>query len=306
MVSPRVWDLVSGLALTVAAMPAILFDVPFVRVVLGAALALAIPGYAASCALFPDREGARIEGLRLRALGGIERAGVSLVLSMFATGLAALVSSLLPGGLDEPTVAWNLGGLSLLAHGFAWVARSTSPLETRFEPPGPRLRLEGPRAAWILAGLGVLTAGGAVAWTMEQDDGYTAYYLLGPTGAAACYPDRFENATFRTSEPGCPAAAGNLTLALTNHEGHRVSYRIEGRWVQDVESPEGVLIGEWTATLPSVAALEPMAPAPFTAQHLFAVELTPPPGPGVHHAMFRLFDAASDAEIASVYIAVAS
>ena len=68
----------------------------------------------------------------------------------------------------------------------------------------------------VIVLLGSLGALGYVLATPEEGDTFTEFYLLGPQGEAANYPDELK-----------VGEAGKVMVGIINHEGREVGYRVE-------------------------------------------------------------------------------
>lgn len=139
-------DLAVVVALTVAAVIAILIDHPSLRFVFGAPLALWLPGRALTAAIF-DR-GDDLEGV-LRLL-------LTLGLSIAAAVLGGFVLNLTPWGLRPIPWALWLGGVTILAAAVAGVRRRGEPISP---PAGMSFDLSLSQVVLLAAALAVM--GGA-------------------------------------------------------------------------------------------------------------------------------------------------
>lgn len=196
------------------------------RLLLGLVYVLFVPGYCLVAALFP----------RAEDLDGIERAGLSLGLSVAIVPLLALLLNKLPWGLALwPIVIAELG-MVILACLVAFWRRARLPSTLAFTPmPAgfPRRwwhttpALE--RRIYILAGGALLVAALCAAWVLlvpAPDRSMTEFYALGAEGRAESFPRR--------------AAVGEpltVTVGIANAERDAHAYRVEV-WVQDTWQPE--------------------------------------------------------------------
>ncbi len=182
-----------------------------VRLLLGLAFVLLVPGYAFQVALFPRRDD----------LSGPERWALSLGISLAMVPILALILDQLPWGLRLESVVVAGAGLTALGAGTAWAIR-------RREAENPlasfgRWRLEGifHRRARTLWGAVALALGGAlllgfVFQTARQGEPVTEFYLLGAEGRAESYPYR-----------GVVGESLTVTVGIVNREGVPVGYRLE-------------------------------------------------------------------------------
>lgn len=207
--------LLALIAFDVQGLPAVL---PLVRLFLGLAFVLFVPGYALQAALFP----------RAADLDGPERLALSFGLSVAVVPPLALVLDWLPWGIRLwPIVAGE--GLVVAALSIAALLRRRRlPAEER-----PVLAVEVDVGGWwaaqdragrilygVLAGALLLAAGSAAAIILLPKPGehFTEFYVLGPEGLAENYP--------REAAPG---EALSVTGGIANREGLAASYRIEIR-----------------------------------------------------------------------------
>jgi uncharacterized membrane protein len=192
-----------------------------IRLPLGLAYVLFVPGYCLAAALFP----------RSDDLDGIERAGLSLGLSIALVPVLALILDKLPWGLRLlPILVAELAAV-LLFLAIAMVRRALLPRGEAFAPslalhPGVWWRAlpTSDRAIYRLGLVALLLAGLALAWVFlvpSPAEFMTEFYVLGPEGLAEGFP--------RQAIPGEPLS---VTLGLANREREARSYRVE-IWVTD-------------------------------------------------------------------------
>lgn len=196
------------------------------RLLLGLAYVLFVPGYCLAAALFP----------RADDLDGVERAGLSLGLSVAAVPLLALLLDRLPWGLT----LWPIAGAELAVIGLASLIaawrRARLPARVAFAP-APELR---PRRWWralptadrrvyTLAAGALAVAALCAAWVLlvpAPDTYMTEFYALGPAGRAEDFP--------RQAAAGEPLT---VTAGIANRERATHIYRVEV-WAQDTWQPE--------------------------------------------------------------------
>lgn len=193
-------------------------DLPlaFIRLVLGLAYVLYVPGYCLTAVLFA----------RADDLDGIERNGLRLGLSVAWVPVLALILDRLPWGLHLlPIVIGQLISILLFIVVAVW-RRERLPAGEAFAPemswrPGPWWRdlptLD--RKVYLLCAGALLVAGFAAAWIFlvpSPDEFMTEFYILGAEGLAEDYPRE--------------AAVGEtltVTLGIVNRERVPASYRVE-------------------------------------------------------------------------------
>ena len=186
------------------------------RLALGLAYVLFVPGYCLTAALFPCDDD----------IDGIERVGLSLGLSVAWVPVLALVLDRLPWGLRLwPIVVGELLSMAIFAAIALW-RRSRLPAAEAYTPdlawrPRPWWRSL-PRLEKRIYGLiaaALLVAGLAAAWVFlvpSPDQFMTEFYMLGPEGLAESFP--------REAKVGEDIG---VTLGLTNLERGVHTYRVE-------------------------------------------------------------------------------
>jgi uncharacterized membrane protein len=203
--------------LMVLALPGGPLPVPLaaVRLLLGLAVALFCPGYAAQMALFPRRN----------TLDGAERLALSVGISLALVPLLALMLDALPWGIGLGPVVGAEAGATLLASALAWARWRRLPPGDRWEWEIPWADLAGrsePSSRfWLGSGLAlVLILGLILLLTVAQlarwGEPVTEFYLLGPERQAGGYPYRG-----RVGEPV------TVTVGIVNRERVPVEYRLE-------------------------------------------------------------------------------
>lgn len=203
------------LLLLIALAPALWFLQPL-RLLLGLAYVLVVPGYCLTAALFPRRDD----------LDGIERAGLSLGLSIAWIPVLALVLDRLPWGLRLwPIVLGEMASILLLMAVAAW-RRARQPAGMAHAPE-PNWRLgpwwrslptaEKHLYRFVAAALVLSTLALAAVFLLPAPDEFmTEFYMLGPEGLAENFPQE--------------ARAGEelgVTLGIANQEQDARTYRVE-------------------------------------------------------------------------------
>lgn len=186
------------------------------RLVLGLAYVLFVPGYCLTAALFP----------RADDIDGIERIGLSLGLSVAWISVLALILDWLPWGLRLwPIVLGELASILLFMAVALW-RRRRLPAAEAYAPdlawrPRPWWRSlpQFERRIYGLAAAALLVAGLAAAWVFlvpSPSQFMTEFYMLGPERLAENFPRQ--------------AAVGQeigVTLGLMNRERDARNYRVE-------------------------------------------------------------------------------
>lgn len=244
-------DLAAVAALAIAA-PALALALPDgspLRVALGLPFLLVAPGYALVAALFPERsrrfvarkgEEGEVEEEVHVGLEPLERAGLSLGLSIAVVPLLGLGLNATPWGIRLVPILLAVGAFTLLASGVAYVRRAALPADER-----PLFAVQVDAAAWrassgldktltVLLGVSVIAAAGALAYvlaTPRPAERFTEFYILGPGGKAEGYPSAMS-----------PGGNATILVGIVNQEGGTVEYRWEAVWI------EGRLVGEVNQT----------------------------------------------------------
>jgi uncharacterized membrane protein len=203
------------IALEVEGLPA---PLPVLRLLLGLAFVLLVPGYALQAALFP----------RADDLDGLERLALSIGLSIAVVPPLALILDQLHWGIRLwPIVIGEGGGIAICA-AIAWLRRRRLPQEER-----PVLAVDVDLRGWwaaqdragqvlygVIAGAFLLAALSAIAIVALPKPGerLTEFYVLGAGGLAEDYP--------RQAIVGQPLM---VTVGIANREGIVSTYRVEVR-----------------------------------------------------------------------------
>lgn len=205
--------LLALIARGVSGLPA---PLPLLRLLLGLAYVLFVPGYALQAALFPRKDD----------LDGPERLALSVGLSVAIVPPVALLLDWLPWGIRQWPVTISEGLVALLLSAAALVRRGRLPVEAR-----PTLDLGVDLKGWwaaqdrtgrllyaVLAGALLLAAVSASAIILMPNPGeqFTEFYVLGSEGLAESYP--------REAVPG---EVLSVTAGIANREGQAAEYRIE-------------------------------------------------------------------------------
>ncbi len=171
---PKNWDLRGMVAFTVLTIGLVAWDAPLPAGLawIGMALALILPGYAVSVALWSQVDVA-------------ERMLYSLGLTLGLDILGGLILHVTPWGLNPLSwVAW-LGGITLAGCAAAWHRRRTAKVEAEL----PRLRLD----PGLLFGLGIALVIGVLAVFTAQASArqrglpFTQLWALGANTAGTCH-----------------------------------------------------------------------------------------------------------------------
>lgn len=216
-------DLAIVILLTLLMVPVAFLASGAFRIVLATAFLVFIPGYALVAALFPRKD----------SLDRVERATLSLVLSLAVVPLLGMALNYTPWGIDTcPVIATVLGFILICSAAALW-RRLRLPKEDRFTArPRPALpRPAGTALDRALAGALALVAMGALGtlvWAIAAPAGtedFSEFYLLGDGGLMHSYPQE--------AFAGQPV---EVSLAITNQEHARTSYVVEAAIGEDLVS----------------------------------------------------------------------
>lgn len=195
----------------------------FLRTVLGLLLVLFLPGYALTAALLPAK----------KDLEGIERALLSLGLSIAITPLMGFGMNYTSWGIREIPVLAGLSAFTLLSCGAAYFRRSRLPETEAFNITGETftstLKTEileeigygTSKAFATLLVISILASLGSLAYVIGNPRGeepFTEFYILGPDRVAENYPTEYT-----------PGNSGTVIVGVKNHEHRNVDYTMEVR-----------------------------------------------------------------------------
>ncbi|MCM1567430.1 MAG: DUF1616 domain-containing protein [Dehalobacter sp.] len=192
-----------------------------VRSALGLVMILFIPGYALIAALFPGK----------RDLGRMERASLSLGLSIAVSSLIGLGLNFTPFGIRLDPLAICLSLFTVIGVAIANKRRHDLPEDERLSVslksvrtaigeeilPASARRLD--RALNLILIAVVLLSVGLTVFVLavpKQGEKFTEFYVLGPTGMTENYPLEFY---LNDTKP--------ITLGIVNHEYANVTYDVE-------------------------------------------------------------------------------
>ena len=213
--------IVAATAATIACIYVPVLNESPLRILFGVAMVLFIPGYALIAALFPAQSD----------LDGIERVALSFGLSIAVTPLIGLALNYTPWGIRLDPILASLTLFTLAMTLVAWYRRLLLPADERFSVPAramlasARGELFDPGASRLDRGLSVLLVVSIVAALAttayviavpKEGERFTEFYILGPSGKAANYPNDFS--------AGSPQS---LIVGVGNHEYHEIPYTVE-------------------------------------------------------------------------------
>jgi uncharacterized membrane protein len=219
------------------------------RLLLGLAFVLFVPGYSLQAALFPRRDD----------LDGLERLALSIGLSIAVVPLVSLILDGLPWGIGLWPVTVAGSFFIAACSAIAWTRRWLLPKEERF---AMHITLN-PAGWWaaqdhtnrilygVLAGAVVTATVSAFAIVRVPKPGerFTEFYILGPEGLAENYP-----------RDGALGQGTEVIVGIANYEEVASAYRVK------VES-EGQVIGQndWVQISPGEIDERPVSFVPRQA-----------------------------------------
>lgn len=203
------------------------------RLLIGLLWVLYMPGYSLAAALFP----------KAGDLDGIERAGLSVGLSIASVPGLALLLDLTPWGLHPVPILLSEYALTAFCAGIALWRRARLPAGVAYAPAlswqaRSWWRALGPadRRTYQLIAAVVLFASIAVAWVLlapAPGQRLTEFYMLGRDGRAENYPY-----TVTAGEPL------SVTLGIVNKEQRALRYRVQIRLTDPWEQGQDLTVAE--------------------------------------------------------------
>lgn len=195
----------------------------FIRTVLGLPLIIFLPGYALVAVLFPAKTG----------LEGIERAALSVGMSIAVVPLIGLVLNNTSFGIREVPLLVSLSAFTVLACAVAYIRRKQLPEDKTFgvsfrasarsllvEVLGkPESSTEKVLRVFLAISMLVLIGSGAYAAMVPyKQEPFTEFYILGPEGMADNYTTKY-----------IKGESGTVIIGIANHEHRTVNYTMDVR-----------------------------------------------------------------------------
>lgn len=210
------------------------------RVVLGVAFVVILPGYVVTAAMFPGhdrRTGAVTDQPSPSALSPVERLTLSVGLSVIVVPLLLLFLNFTGWGINPGPARLAMLSFTLVVGAVAAVRRLRLPAEQRFAVPVGRLvRTARPGASRVNVVIGVLlvlslgVAGSALVET-EDSETFTEFYLLSENETGALVADDYPSELDRNE-------TGTVHVGLANEEGRTMNYTVVVE-VQEFRSGDG-------------------------------------------------------------------
>jgi uncharacterized membrane protein len=208
-------DILFVLLVTLITIPVVEFTQGIPRIVLGVIVLLLFPGYALTATLFPAKKNLR----------GIERAGLTFVLSFAVVSLTGLILSYTPWGIRLQPTAISAVILLLLFSGIAFLRRKRLPEADRY---ALRINIQMPKwntasrfdrvlsVALVVVVIGSLSTLAYVIERPKAQESFTNFYMLGQNGMMENYPSAIS-----LNEQA------DVTLGIENHEHQVSSYTVK-------------------------------------------------------------------------------
>jgi uncharacterized membrane protein len=205
------------------------------RVGLGVALVVVLPGYVVTAAMFPERD--RQGGSTPGALSPLERFTLSVGLSVIVVPLLLLFLNFTRWGITPGPARLSVLAFTLAVGAVAAVRRLRLPPTHRFAlPVGQWVRTAGSGATRVDIVIGVLlvlsvaVAGSALVQPGDSET-FTEFYLLSENESGALVADDYPSERNRSEN-------GTVHVGLRNAEGHTMNYTVVVE-VQEFRSVDG-------------------------------------------------------------------
>ena len=208
-------DIISIIIITLITVPIVEFTQGAQRIILGVILLLFFPGYTFTTALFPAK----------RNLRGIERAGLTFIMSLALVSLTGLALNYTPWGIRLNPIVVSVTVLIILLSIITLIRRRRLSEEERFalriniRPSGwTRLKTfdRGLYIALAVVVLGALSTLGYVIARSKPQENFTNFYILGQEGMMENYPS-----TISLDEHA------DVTLGIENNENEASVYTVK-------------------------------------------------------------------------------
>ena len=208
-------DLVIILVLTLITIPVVEFTHGIPRIIMGIILLLVSPGYSLISALFPSR----------KSLRGIERAGLTLVLSFAIVSLSGLLLNYTPWGIRLTPILIAVAIIIIFDCGIALFRRRSLPETERFIL---QINLRMPQwntinsldkvlyIGLIVVVIGAISTLSYVIAKPKAGEAFTNFYILGPEGKIENYPSELKL-----------GEQAQVKLGIDNHENKEASYIVK-------------------------------------------------------------------------------
>ncbi len=234
----RPWDLVAVIVLASLLLGVVLIaQTGALRVVLGLAFILFLPGYVIVSALFPKAED----------LDTIERIALSFGISIAVVPLIGLLLNYTPWGIRLEPILTSLFFLIISVAIIAWYRRSQVSLEDRFcivisiELPKGEDVTTFDKILTIVLVISIIIAVGTLIYVItvpKEGERFTEFYVLGENGTAEDYPN---NLTIGEN--------GTVIVGVVCREHERTRYTVEIELLNLTGERENKTLGQYNFTL---------------------------------------------------------
>lgn len=243
------FDLVIVAAGCVLALGMAILQVPVpLRLLVGIAAALILPGYAISMALFPPGE-----------LDGVERSAVAFSLSLGVIVVMAPILNLTPGGLTAGVVTEAVTAVTLLATAAAFWRRRRLPAPNDAPAGSSPARVPtwvfDRRWAAVMFGLIAVVLVALLSGRLAAPPAVTEFFVLGPRGTAEGLPTRV-----------AAGAATTIMVGISNKETSVQNYTVVVESASARLATAGPVAVESGTT--STSTIEFTVPAPGNGQEI--------------------------------------
>lgn len=183
------------------------------RIILGIPFVLFFNGYTLVAALFPRKE----------SMDNVQRVALSFGMSIAVVPLLGLILNYMPWGITLESTLYSVAAFIVIMSAVAWFRRRRFSLEERFKVEFD-LRLPGwsgsafnkaLSVALVFSILGTLATAGYVLVKPRIGERFTEFYMLGPEGKAADFPEKIIL--------GQPV---EITIGIIQQERRTVNYRV--------------------------------------------------------------------------------
>jgi len=206
-------DIIICIIWSIALVPSIILDLKVMRIILGLAFIIFIPGYVLVFALFP----------KIKDIDVIERIALSFGLSIAVVPLVGLALNYTPWGIRLQPILASLISLVFILSAIGWYRWQNLPMNDRFRVsidislPKSESRVENIlTVALVVAIIISISLLIYVIVTPHNGERFTEFYILGPSGKAEGYPTELS-----------VGESGTVILGIANHEQREMNYTVE-------------------------------------------------------------------------------
>jgi uncharacterized membrane protein len=216
-------------------------DLTMIRTILGLPFVLLLPGYLLTAVLFPKADD----------LEGLDRAVLSVGLSIIIVPLIGLLQNYLPSGISLLPMMFSLTVFNIILAVLGWRRRKKLPEEKRFV-----LTLQVKLIKWVekskgtkfidvsllITGLCLLVTVFYLLVSPKIGASFTEFYITGQNGVAAGYQEQLQVGEY-----------GVVRAGVINNEQQKAVYeieiRVDGELIQTIEPISLNHLEKWENTL---------------------------------------------------------